>query len=480
MKIFNLNNSPFQTTGEGLIYTSPDSIITGWNEGAQKIFGYHAEEAIGADISFILCESVFQEDKRIASNIKKGLDEYYEAECKDKNGRKIFISFNAFPLKDNEGRVTGIRQIVRDISDQKIADEKQATLAAIVDSSDDAIISKTLDGIITSWNRSATKMFGFTEAEAIGKHISLIIPKDRLSEETVIINNIRNGKRIDHFETIRAAKDGTERHISLTVSPVKDSKGKVIGASKIARDISLRMEAEKQRELYTQRLQELSKYKDEFMVMASHELKTPLTVILANLQILEMMIQEDPRKDFVEKTITQVNKLSVLIANLLDVSKIQAGKLILAPSFFDLDDLIEEVSSNLRRTTKNHEIIFNHEDRKLYVNADREKIEQVLVNIIGNALKYSPDSGKVIIKSTRKGKNIIVDIKDNGIGIPGKDIENIFLRFYRVSGSASSFAGSGVGLYISSEIIKSHGGEIWAESIIDKGSVFHFSIPAAE
>ena len=188
------------------------------------------------------------------------------------------------------GNVNGITQFVKDITEQKVADEKKATLASIVNSSDDAIISKTLDGIITSWNRSATKMFGFTEKEAIGKHISLIIPEDRISEETLIISNIRKGKKIDHFETIRAAKDGTKRYISLTVSPLKDSKGKIIGASKIARDISIRMDAEKQRDLYTQRIKELSDYKDEFMVMASHELKTPLTVIMANLQLLEMVM----------------------------------------------------------------------------------------------------------------------------------------------------------------------------------------------
>ncbi|HJY22016.1 MAG TPA: PAS domain S-box protein, partial [Hanamia sp.] len=123
------------------------------------------------------------------------------------------------------------------------AEEKQATLAAIVNSSDDAIISKTLDGIITSWNHAARKMFGYTEKEAIGKHISLIIPQERLNEETLIIESIRAGKKIDHFETVRVAKDGTRRQISLTVSPVKNSKGKIIGASKIARDISSKIEA---------------------------------------------------------------------------------------------------------------------------------------------------------------------------------------------------------------------------------------------
>ncbi|MEO9069544.1 MAG: PAS domain-containing sensor histidine kinase [Ginsengibacter sp.] len=366
-----------------------------------------------------------------------------------------------------------------DISEQNLSEEKQAILAAIVDSSDDAIISKTLNGIITSWNRSATTMFGFTEIEAIGKHISIIIPEDRIAEETMIINSIRSGKKIDHFETIRQAKDGTKRYISLTVSPVKDRTGKIIGASKIARDISIKVEAEKKRQLYTERLQELNTYRDEFMVMASHELKTPTTVISANLQILGMIMQADPNYNFIEKAIRQVDKLSALITNLLDVSKIQAGKLALVPTNIDLAELIEETSSNLQQTAKGRQIIFNNHHEKLMAMADRERIEQVLINIIGNAIKYTPDLSKIIIDAGKKGNNIFVDIRDNGIGIPQMDVENIFLRFYRVSGSANSFPGSGVGLYISSEIIKSHGGEIWAESEIGKGSVFHFSIPAA-
>ncbi|HEY9362556.1 MAG TPA: PAS domain S-box protein [Chitinophagaceae bacterium] len=358
------------------------------------------------------------------------------------------------------------------------AEEKQATLAAIVNSSDDAIISKTLQGIITSWNQSACKMFGYTEKEAIGKHISLIIPKDRLDEETLIIESIRAGRKIDHFETVRVAKDGTERQISLTVSPVKDSKGKIIGASKIARDISSKIEAEKQRELYTQRLQELNLHRDDFIVMTSHELKTPLTVILANLQILQQLMEADKNVSFVNTSLKQILKLSGLVSNLLDVSKIQSGKLELNISLFNLEMLVKEIVINLQKTAKNHRLVFNEKAQKLIVNADHGRIEQVIINFISNAIKYMPSSGDIIIETYKKNGNVIVSVRDTGIGIPEKDLNNIFLRFYRVSGSASSFPGSGIGLFVSSEIIKAHGGRIWAESKMGEGSVFYFSIPA--
>lgn len=462
----------------GLINIKTNGTIALWNEGAEKIFGYSAEECVGKHISIIFCEAIFENEKKIIRNLEKGGKEYYEAACKNKNGDTIYISFTAFPITDQNGKVVEISQFAKDISGQKIAYEKQSILAAIVNSSDDAIISKTLDGIITSWNRAATKMFGYSEKEAIGKHISIIIPIDRLPEETLIIKNIRQGKKIDHFETIRVSKDGSERQLSITVSPVKDNNGKIIGASKIARDITVRIEAEKQRQLYTDRLQELNNYKDEFMVMASHELKTPLTVILANLQILEMKMKEDARSGFVEKAIKQAKKLSELITNLLDVSKIQSGKLVLNFKNLDINYLIEEIVNNLQQTTSRHELVFNKNKETLVANADRERIEQVLINIIGNAIKYSGENAKIIVSTMRKGKDIVVNILDEGIGIADKDIENVFLRFYRGSGAASSYSGSGVGLYISSEIIKSHGGKIWAESEIGKGSAFHFSIPA--
>jgi signal transduction histidine kinase len=190
-------------------------------------------------------------------------------------------------------------------------------------------------------------------------------------------------------------------------------------------------------------------------------------------------MKKDQNAIFVEKAVKQVDKLSELVGNLLDVSKMQAGKLVFNPVNFDVNELLSEAIPALQQTTNSQSLVFKSTSEKLMVCADRERIEQVIVNIVNNAIKYSRKPGDVIVKAFRKGDDIIVDVTDKGIGIPKKDIENIFLRFFRVSGSASSFSGSGIGLYISSEIIKSHGGKIWAESKIGKGSVFHFSLPAA-
>ncbi|MEO8822489.1 MAG: PAS domain S-box protein [Ginsengibacter sp.] len=469
------------SSDDAIISKTLNGIITSWNRSATKMFGYTEDEAIGRHISLLIPPESVVEEELIMENIIKGEKiDHFETARIAKDGTEKFISLTVSPIKNRKGDVIGVSKIARDIADKDQQDEKQAILAAIVNSSDDAIISKTLQGIITSWNQAAFKMFGYTEEEAIGKHISLIIPKDRLDEETKIIESLSRGEKIDHFETIRIAKNGALRDISLTISPIRGRRGKIIGASKIARDISMRKEAEKQRQNYTKRLQELNKYKDEFMVMASHELKTPLTVIMANLQVLHEMMENDPHLILLEKVLKQVNKLSKLISNLLNVSKIEAGQLELNPTKFDLNELLAELIDNLQQTTKDHKIIYAKKQRKLMINADREKIEQVVINLISNAIKYSRETGRIIVNATQNTDVVRVNVKDEGIGIPKEDLENIFLRFFRVSGSASSYSGSGVGLYISSEIIKNHGGKLWAESEIGKGSVFNFSLPAAK
>ena len=468
-----------ESSDDAIISKKFDGTIISWNEAAQNIFGYTAEEAINNNIAIIIPEELYEEENEISAKVKKGERiSHYETIRKTKDGNKISIALSISPIKNVNGDIIGISKIVRDISGQNEANEKQAVLAAIVDSSDDAIISKTLFGIITSWNYAASKMFGYTEAEAMGKHISIIIPPDRIDEEAMIIESIRNGKKIQHFETVRVARDGRELNISLTVSPVRNKDGKIIGASKIARDITEKIETEKQRLLYTKKLQQLNEYKDEFMAMASHELKTPLTIIKANLELLLLKMQKDANNFFVEKTLKQVNKLDNLINDLLDVSKIQSGKLELKLADFNMNILLKDIISNIQFTTLTR-IILKENSSKVSAYGDQDRIGLVITNLINNAIKYAPNSKEIVIDTFKSDDVITVTIKDNGIGIPREELINIFSRFYRVPGLNSTFSGSGIGLYISSEIIRRHGGKIWAESELDTGSTFYFSIPAS-
>ena len=467
------------SSDDAIISKTLDGIITSWNYAAQKMFGYAEHEALGKHISMIIPPERLHEEAMIIENVRNGKKvEHFATERLAKNKKYVNISLTVSPIKDKTGNIIGASKIARDISGQKMAEEKHAVLAAIVNSSDDAIISKTLFGIITSWNHAAAKMFGYTEAEAIGKHISIIIPPDRMDEEAMIIANIRSGKKIHHFETVRVAKDGRSVNISLTVSPIRNSEGKVIGASKIARDIKEKVELDKQRLLFTEKLQQLNTYKDEFMAMASHELKTPLTVIRANLDILMLTMEEGSKNPYVQKSLNHVDKLGKLINDLLDISKIQSGKLELRLRDFDMSSLLKECIRGIQLTTP-IQIIFNEKSGVIPAYGDPDRINLVINNLLGNAIKYAPGSKEIVVNAFRADDGVMVSVKDSGIGIPKDDLTNIFSRFFRVSGLNSTFSGSGIGLYIASEVVSRHGGKIWVESEVNKGSTFYFSIPAS-
>lgn len=377
------------------------------------------------------------------------------------------------------GRLTGAVNTLIDITEQKIGEEKQAILAAIVDSSDDAIISKTLDGIITSWNRAAENMFGYKENEILGKNINILIPPSRSQEEKTIIESIRSGKAINHFETVRVTKNGDQIPISLTVSPVRDNYGRITGASKIVRDITSQHQAQQKMQLYYQQLEKMNSYKDEFIGMASHELKTPLTSVNLYLQMLERSQEDERNKKFVKQAVNQIGKLTSLVSDLLDVSKIQTGKLILRLSNFDLDELLNEVAVIILETSSSsHAIEIDYDlTAKKNITADRQRIEQVLINLLTNAVKYSPYSDKIMVKVIHNGDLVRVSVKDFGIGIPQAQQDKIFTRFYRIEELEPLYSGLGIGLYISSEIIARHGGKLWVESRQGEGSTFLFEIP---
>jgi PAS domain S-box-containing protein len=388
---------------------------------------------------------------------------------------------NPVPLLDATGKVMGAINTLIDITEQKQAETKQAMLAAIIESSEDAIISKTLDGEIRSWNKAAERLFGHTESEILGKHISILIPADRAQEENVIIEKIRNNQNVDHFETIRISKNGTEIPISLTISPIRNTKGQIIGASKIARDISAQKSAEAQLQQLFENIKELNTKKDEFIGLASHELKTPVTSINALLQLIERSLPtQDSNKILVSKARNQVSKLTSLIGDLLDVSKIQTGKLPFSFTRFDLVKALKDVIETMQQTSSSHRIRLQYETEECIGEADQQRIEQVLINLISNAIKYAPDSDQVIVTIRLADNGIQVSVQDFGMGIDLPDQEQIFSRFYRVEKLTGNIPGLGIGLYISYEIIARHKGRLWVDSTVGNGSTFTFEIPFAQ
>ncbi len=365
-------------------------------------------------------------------------------------------------LADNERR---LQQLLQEVM---AAEERSAKLAAIVESSDDAIIGKTLEGIITSWNKGAERMFGYTDHEIIGESILKLVPEDRQHEEPMIVSQLKKGERVDHYETIRRRKDSTLINVSLTISPIYNKAGNIIGVSKIARDITEQKRDEQR--------------KNDFIGMASHELKTPLTSLTALIQALQQKVQENG-DSFIGNALARANsqtkRMAGLINGFLNVSRLESGKLLIEQHPFELNDLIREIIDETRLSISTHTLVFEPVG-EIHVDADREKIGSVLSNLLSNAVKYSP-RGKVInIQCATNPELVTVSVHDEGIGINPQDLERLFDRYYRVQNDHTRhISGFGVGLYLSAEIIERHGGRIWAESEKDKGSAFYFTLPLA-
>jgi PAS domain S-box-containing protein len=845
-----------ESSDDAIVGKNLNGIVTSWNEAAVKLFGYTEAEMVGQSITKIIPSDRLEEEYEILRSLRRGEKiEHFETRRVTKHGTELDLSLTISPIKDSKGNVIGASKIARDITERKKVDDVNAWLAAVVQSSQDAIISKTMDGIVTSWNGAAQKLFGYTQDEMVGESITKLIPEDRVDEEAQILARLRKGERVEHFETKRVAKSGKVLDISLTISPVKNSMGKIVGASKIARNITEEKEAERlihenqerfrmavettnlgtweysphdsrlfcspesrkicglpeevnpdfetvfnhvyeedkeyfleqvkkavnpgsegkfdmllrirrysdrelrwvraqgkvffnsnlfperligtmlditeektkeeelkesvalfetmadnvpamiwmsgtdkfedyfnktwlqftgrtleqecnegwlenvhpddvkncidtynasfkeQKGFYTEyrllrhdgqyrwisdnsvprfsndneflgfisacididdqkrfrekiqesellfktisnaspaalwmtneneenvfvsdtwlkwtgkefnevihrgwvqsvleedkqlvndkfrqsfrqrkyfntefrftradgevrwaltegypfydysgafsgyagsvtditELKKVEQRKDDFIKMASHELKTPITSINGYVQLLLNIYNETDEqalqlakptvKSSLNTIAKQVTKLTRLVSELLDLSKIESGKLELHKTEFDLADMIEETVQDVRHATSKHAIIVHNEfEGKIF--ADKDRIAQVIMNFLTNAIKYSPDADSVEVFVQGNEKFAAIRVKDYGIGIHKKDHQRIFERFYRVEGkSEQTFPGFGIGLFIASEIIHRHNGSISVNSERGKGAEFTVTLP---
>jgi PAS domain S-box-containing protein len=424
--------------------------------------GYDSRDYTGKHPAEVSPPERYEATKHLYERVLAG--EQFSVERKGAKGEDYRVDF--VPLKNEQDEVYAGLIIALDITDIKQAEEKSAKLAAIVETSYDAIIGKTIDGIITSWNKSAEMMFGYTEAEMIGESILKLIPEDRQEEEPQIIARIKTGERLEHFETKRLTRNGGILDVALTISPIRDTQGNIIGVSKIARDIS-----EKKRD-------ELRK--NDFIGMVSHEMKTPLTSLTALIQVANVKLKNNGDtflSEALQKANTQARKMTVMINGFLNVSRLESGKMLIGKSQFNIQELIAESIKEIELTTPSYEIRFKP-GKPVMADADRDKIGSVISNLLTNAVKYSPKNKLIEVKCEPRPDYVQVSIKDQGIGIKLEDREKLFDRYYRVeSNHTQHISGFGIGLYLSAEIIRHHEGRIWVESEIGKGSVFYFTIP---
>ena len=356
--------------------------------------------------------------------------------------------------------------------------ESQALLAAIVASSDDAIISKDLNGFIMSWNAGAERLFGYAAEEAIGKPIMILIPPERHDEELDILSRIARNERIEHLETIRVRKDGTRLNISLTISPITDASGKVFGASKIARDIT-------ERKLAEEALREADRRKDEFLATLAHELRNPLAPIRNSLHILEMAGQSEPGIEYVREMMErQVNHMVRLVDDLMEVSRITRGKIELRRERIDVMDVIRTAIDTSRPIIDRggHDLTLAIPSEPLTLEADPVRLAQVFSNLLNNAAKYTETPSEIRLTVRRQGKEAVISIRDYGIGIAREMLPRVFEMFAQIDSSRpGSMSGLGIGLTLVQNLVQMHQGTITASSEgLGKGSEFIVHLPLAE
>jgi PAS domain S-box-containing protein len=449
----NLLASIVAGSDEVIISKDLNGIITTWNDGARRVFGYSAEEIVGKSILLLIPEDLRQEEDHILAKIRAGERvEQLETTRIRNSGERFSISITVSPIRDNTGRIIGASKVGRDISERLRADEHRARLAAIVDSADDAIIAKNLNGIITSWNRAACFLFGYTEDEIIGKSILILIPEDLHYEEEEILRKLRAGQKIDHYETTRVAKDGTRLEVSVTISPLRNRFGEVIGASKIARDISERKKIER---LLIQ--SEKVAATGRMAAAVAHEINNPLSSVL-NLIFLA-------RQDTCPKAELQTH-LAMAESELERVSHIARQTLGYyrdtgSPKEVHIHDLIENVLSVYRNKTItqqiNVETSFN-DLRKIRVWVG--EMIQVFSNLVSNAIDALPEGGTLSIETSRTvkldGDGIRIVISDTGRGIRREHLSRVFEPFFTTKGNL----GTGIGLWIAKQLVERHEGQI--------------------
>jgi PAS domain S-box-containing protein len=492
----------FHSIGDGVITTDLHGRVAYVNAAAESLTGWPQAEAAGQPLDAvfrIVNEATRQPVENPAARALRqgtvvGLANHTVLIRRD--GSELSIDDSAAPIRDDLGRVSGCVLIFRDVTAARGVERDKAEqivaarlLAAIVESSEDAIISKTLAGVIQSWNAAAERLFGWTAAEAVGRHISLVIPEDRLAEEDHIIASLKAGRRIEHFETERVHRDGRHIPVSLTISPVKDDAGHIVGASKIVRDVTRQREAAAERERLGDDLRRLAAdlseadhRKDEFLAMLAHELRSPLAPISNAVQVLRLAESDEAAVRSASEVLErQVRHMGRLVDDLLDVSRITRGQIELRKERVEIRPILHQAVESARALYRHldHDLTVRLPAEEVVLDADPARLAQVVGNLLNNACKFTDKGGRIWLTAETDGSEVVIRVGDQGIGIAPEQLPRLFQMFTQVDTSLErSRDGLGIGLTLVKTLVEQHGGRVEARSEgLGRGSEFVVRLP---
>jgi PAS domain S-box-containing protein len=482
--------------GAGFISTDAQGRVVRMNAVAERLTGWPQAQALGQRLW-----DVFDREERpgalLTQNPVTVLQDQgllpgtvLEAVVIARDGSRAAVEVQAALNRSDDGEVRGMTVVLRDVTQLREARAELQRMAAIVASSTDAIISKTLDGRITGWNGAAHAMFGYTAAEIIGQPVQRLIPLELEAQEMRILANLAHGQTVPAFDTVRRAKDGRLIEVSITISPIRDATGRIVGGSKIARDItSQRLAAQaRQRatalEIENRQIHEANRLKSLFLANMSHELRTPLNAIIGFSELLHAgaVPPGSPRhQQFLDHIGTSGRHLLQLINDVLDLSKVESGKFEFFPEPLSLRRLVGDVA-NVLMTSVQRKHLRLHLDIDDSVDAlvlDPARLKQVLFNLLSNALKFTGEGGEVTVRARPEGADWLrIEVADTGIGIAADDLPRLFVEFQQLdTGFNKRHQGTGLGLALTRRLVQAQGGSVGVHSTPGRGSTFHVVLP---
>ena len=478
------------TALDALIGMNAKGMITEWNPRAEVIFGWARHEAIGQKLADLIIPPRYREahERGLRHFLRTGegtvINRRVELTGLRRDGTEFPMELSISPLKRGETYV--FNAFLSDITERKRAEEIRVRLASIVESSEDAILSKTLDGIVTSWNRGAERTFGYTADEAIGKPIGLLIPHDRLDEESQIIERVKQGEHVTHFETVRRRKDGTELNIALTISPIKDGEGRAMGFSEIARDITEQKGLEAQLR-QSQKMEGVGQLAGGI----AHDFNNLLTVI--NSYSAMVLGELDFSNPFVRNGLEQIKEAGHRAASLTRQLLMFSRQQVLEPKVLNLNEVVSNIAKLLRRLIGEDitQVLCLHPALGR-VKIDPGQLEQIVMNLAVNARDAMPGGGQLTIETenveldnayarthalVQPGPYVMLAVSDTGCGMDAETQARIFEPFFTTKGPGK---GTGLGLATVDGIVKQSGGNVWVYSEVGKGTTLKVYLPRVE
>jgi len=497
----------FEAVPDAMVAVNPEGIIVQVNSQTEKLFGYTQGELVGQRVELLVPDSTRVQHQRHRARFRRQpavrrMGAALDLKGRRKDGSEFPVEISLSPVNTEGGML--VLSAIRDISERKRIEEQlhkaqaalnaskdrelleyQTRLALIVDSSQDAIIAKDLDGIVTHWNKGAERIYGYTSSEMIGKSIAVLAPSDRQTEIPEILKKIRAGERVEYFESVRARKGGKHLNVSISVSPIRDSKGEIVGASIIARDVT----AQKRSEDLLRQAQKMEAV-GRLAGGIAHDFNNILGIVTACCELLRGRIAADGVSQYFDNIQEAAKRGSSLTRQLLAFSRRQVS---LQPRLLDLNDSLNDVVKLLRPLMGDDvQVIVRQAPTPAIIECDPSQLDQVILNIAANARDAMPNGGKLILETSMQefdaalaerhpplqpGSYVVLAISDNGCGMDPATLAQIFDPFFTTKGVGK---GTGLGLATVYGIVKQSGGHVWVYSEPKRGTTFKVYLPAAD